>query len=426
MSELRDRLLSEFGNETYRKEYSEQYVNSLLAAQIGTIREQRGLSQSALAEKIDKQQPAISRIENVNYARWNVRTLREIASALDCWLDIRLQSWGKLVSEADAFSAESLRRERYEDDPVIFGSEAQNPVTEPVRWMQKKLLPWLRSESEDSDQLVRWLQSLDLPPVGDEEPSFLWIVRAIEAEPAEAGYRNLLVEKVVALLSQAESGRGLTDEVFSGAFALLANFPSQQGWELLKKWNADPTHSKDLLPQGCLPAFLSALIRNQRDASLEDEWIDTIDKGSHPWLPAVELDGFEGLKGIPASPVNGVTIRMDLLSEGLRKLSVAKQRRPDSFIDLTMVMEGLKNSFQSRFLAEMLLRSGLANHWRTDVVDAWAEVFTSDPEEIRELLARVAPKERNLICSVVSAHQTALRAIAPEAAHVITASLTGV
>jgi len=414
MSELRERLLSEFSDETYRKEYSEQFVNSLLAAQISTIREQRGLSQSALAEKIDKQQPAISRIENVTYGRWNVQTLREIASALDCWLDIRLESWGKLVSEADAFSTDSLRRTRYEDDPLIFGSEAQAPVPDPLRWMQKNLLPWLRLENADSGQMARWLQGLDLPPVGDGEPSFLWIVRAVEAEPAEAGYRELLVEKVVALLSQAESGTRLAAEVFSGAFALLANFPSEKGWELLKKWNAEPLRSKKMLPEGCLPAFLSALIRNQRDASLEDEWMDTIERGVHKWLPAVELDGFEGLKAIPASPMLG---RIDVLSKGLRKLSVAKQQRPNTFIDLAMVMEGLKNSFESVFLAEMLLRAGLATGWRTDVVDAWAEVFTSDPKAMEQLLERVALQERRVISSVVGAHKTAVSISAPQEAH---------
>jgi transcriptional regulator with XRE-family HTH domain len=169
MNERRNNLLQELRDRQYRETYAEQHVNSLLATQISTIREQRGLTQAELAAAIRKQQPAISRIENVNYARWNIETLRRVASALGCWLNVRLESWGHLVEDANTYTVESLRRNLIEDDPAFFGSEAVGFVPEPVRWMQARVLPWL-NQGTGTLELRRWLAGSDLPPVGDAEP----------------------------------------------------------------------------------------------------------------------------------------------------------------------------------------------------------------------------------------------------------------
>jgi transcriptional regulator with XRE-family HTH domain len=122
MSARRTRMLTELRDPVYRESYAEHHLNSVLATQIRTVREQRGLTQERLAKKIEKHQAAISRIENVNYARWNVRTLKKVANALGCWLDIRLESWGKLVEAVDQYSTENLRRERFEDAPCFGGA----------------------------------------------------------------------------------------------------------------------------------------------------------------------------------------------------------------------------------------------------------------------------------------------------------------
>jgi transcriptional regulator with XRE-family HTH domain len=402
MSALKQELMKEFRDSTdYREMYAEQHVNSLLAAQISTIREQRGLTQKDLAERINKQQPAISRFENVNYARWNVRTLREVANALGCWLNIRFESWGTLVEEAETFSSDSLRRHNFEDDPVFFGSEATG-VPEQVRRVQKELFPWLLDTS-DTAQLARWLQEPNLSADREYEPPFTAIQRAIEAEPATSLFRGLLVQRAIRLLremltSQA-SGVG-TDEVYIGIFAVMAAFPSQEGWDALRKLYLAPREAHNILPQSSLPTFLAALIKNQMDGFLEEEWLRIISTGKDPWLPANHYDGFEGLKSIPPRP------RYKSLVRGLRKLWYYSGRHPEANVNFQDIMEGLKYSFRGEVcFPELLFEEAYyepQHSWHDSVTDAWFKVFASSEEERNRLLARVQPDFSRTIAGAIS------------------------
>ncbi len=72
----------------YAVAYGESWMDSALAAQIKILRERAGMTQADLAEKIGTQQPAISRLEDVNYSEWKVETLRKIAAALGVRLRI--------------------------------------------------------------------------------------------------------------------------------------------------------------------------------------------------------------------------------------------------------------------------------------------------------------------------------------------------
>ncbi len=61
-----------------------------LALQLYSLREQRGLSQAELAELVGTKQQAISRLENPMYERQSLAKLREIAEALNAYVDVTL------------------------------------------------------------------------------------------------------------------------------------------------------------------------------------------------------------------------------------------------------------------------------------------------------------------------------------------------
>jgi transcriptional regulator with XRE-family HTH domain len=109
--------IQEFREKEYREAYADEFLNTYVATQIRVLREQREMTQHELAEVIGTHQAGISRIENVNYSGWGIRTLKKVARALGCRLHISFETYGSLLEEGAAFARETLRRPSFEDDP---------------------------------------------------------------------------------------------------------------------------------------------------------------------------------------------------------------------------------------------------------------------------------------------------------------------
>ena len=115
-NESRGALNGQFQDEDYRYAYAEDFLNTWVATQIVTLREQRGLNQTELGELIGTKQPGVSRLENVNHSTWKTETLKKIARALGVRLRISFETFGALLDEDSHFSREFLMRPRFEDD----------------------------------------------------------------------------------------------------------------------------------------------------------------------------------------------------------------------------------------------------------------------------------------------------------------------
>jgi len=127
MTDLVRTLKPEFDRDReYRASYAESFMNSWIAAQIKVIREQRGLTQTELADLIGTKQAGISRLENVNHLGWKVQTLARIARAFDLRLKISFEEFGSLPEEIDNCGRSYLERTPYADDDVFL----QNQRTE--------------------------------------------------------------------------------------------------------------------------------------------------------------------------------------------------------------------------------------------------------------------------------------------------------
>jgi transcriptional regulator with XRE-family HTH domain len=117
-----EELVEAFRDKEYRESYAEDFLNTYIATQIRVLREQRGLTQTQLAEAIGTKQTAISRMENVNNAARNIGTLLKIAFQLGCRLKVSIETFGTLIDEIAQFSRESLQRPSFEQDPVFQGN----------------------------------------------------------------------------------------------------------------------------------------------------------------------------------------------------------------------------------------------------------------------------------------------------------------
>ena len=119
MSELVDKLRSEFQDEEYRHSYIEECLNTLIATQIKVLREQREMTQSGLAKKAEMLQPRLSVMENADYSSWSVNTLKRLARAFDLALTVRFESFSEAVLDFEEMSKETLSRPSFKDDPVF-------------------------------------------------------------------------------------------------------------------------------------------------------------------------------------------------------------------------------------------------------------------------------------------------------------------
>ncbi len=127
---LRDRLRRNLRDTEYRHGYADEHLNLTLSTQIKMLREQRGWSQAQLASKIGTKQTGVSRLENVNYSRWSISTLRKIARAFDLRLKVSLEVFGSLWEDVQGASRSSLQRPAFEDDPEFSDSAVpQAPVS---------------------------------------------------------------------------------------------------------------------------------------------------------------------------------------------------------------------------------------------------------------------------------------------------------
>lgn len=116
---LRKRLTDEFHDEEYRYAYAASFLNTKLAAQIKTIRQQRGMTQAEIASEMGIKQPGYARFEDVNHSVWKTDTLWDIARALGVRVNISFDTFGSLIDEKEHFDKDHLERPSFSDDPAF-------------------------------------------------------------------------------------------------------------------------------------------------------------------------------------------------------------------------------------------------------------------------------------------------------------------
>ena len=100
----------------FRHPYADEILTLFVCSQIKVLREQREMSQAALAEALGTTQSAVSRFESTDYAAWSVDTLRRIARAFDVRLRITFEGFGSLWRDVGGITKEALERPKIEED----------------------------------------------------------------------------------------------------------------------------------------------------------------------------------------------------------------------------------------------------------------------------------------------------------------------
>ena len=118
-------------NKQYRDAFVASQISVGLPFQIRALREQRGWKQSHLAEKAGMLQPRISAMESPGGVKFNLETLRRLASAFDVGLAVRFVPFSDLVGWSERFSPDDFKIPSFSEEmsevesEVELGSEQQ-------------------------------------------------------------------------------------------------------------------------------------------------------------------------------------------------------------------------------------------------------------------------------------------------------------
>ena len=115
----REKLIEQLKDERYRDAFVSEHIDTGIPFQIRAIRKQRKWTQKELADNAGMLQERISVAENPNYAKFNLKTLKKIASAFGVALVVRFVPISELVEWELNLSSKSLEAIKFEDDPYF-------------------------------------------------------------------------------------------------------------------------------------------------------------------------------------------------------------------------------------------------------------------------------------------------------------------
>ncbi len=106
-------------NKAYRDALVAEGIDEHIPSQIRAMRQARGWSQKELAKRLDMTQHGVSRLENPNYGRFTLATLKRLAPVFDVALVVRYVPFSEYATWMAALSPEDLAVPDYEHEPGL-------------------------------------------------------------------------------------------------------------------------------------------------------------------------------------------------------------------------------------------------------------------------------------------------------------------
>ena len=122
----------------YRETFVAAHLSTNIAAQIQTIREQRGWTKKQLAQEAGMSPSRITVMEDPSYENFTLTTLKRLASAFDVALIARFAPFSDLVDWVAELSPEKLQTPEFEMDALSHREEIPANELQPL-WEQKTI-----------------------------------------------------------------------------------------------------------------------------------------------------------------------------------------------------------------------------------------------------------------------------------------------
>ncbi|MBU1664876.1 MAG: helix-turn-helix domain-containing protein [Gammaproteobacteria bacterium] len=148
MSELAERLASEFADKDYAHAYMESHAVSRLAAQVHALRKQRRWSQQQLSERAGIAQERISKIESADFSSLTLATLHKLARAFDVDVRVAFESFSQgvldvvnLTPKALEVAPRQVALKAFEDRRLKIDRDGGWQLVDPQTQARLQLLP---------------------------------------------------------------------------------------------------------------------------------------------------------------------------------------------------------------------------------------------------------------------------------------------
>lgn len=119
MDEQKRRLIEKLRNKEYRDAFVIEIIDTGVPFQIYALREQRKWTQKELGTYTGMAQETISRLEDPNYSKLTLKTLKRLASAFDVALMVRFVPFSELVELELNLTGGSLEVLSFEKEPYF-------------------------------------------------------------------------------------------------------------------------------------------------------------------------------------------------------------------------------------------------------------------------------------------------------------------
>ena len=130
------KIIEKLKNKEYRDAFAVEHIDTGIPFQIRALREQNGRewTQKELGVRTGMAQETISRIEDPNYGKLTLKTLKKLASAFDVGLMVRFVPFSELVDwelslTPASLEAASFDKDSYSDATSIAVSEKEATIT---------------------------------------------------------------------------------------------------------------------------------------------------------------------------------------------------------------------------------------------------------------------------------------------------------
>ena len=108
MTSVRTQVVQSLADKEYRDEYVSEHIAQGVAFQIRAMRRDRGWSQAQLGNSIGMAQEYVSKVENPDYGKYTLATLKRMAAAFDVALTVRFVPFSQLVDWTTRISPADL------------------------------------------------------------------------------------------------------------------------------------------------------------------------------------------------------------------------------------------------------------------------------------------------------------------------------
>lgn len=118
-SARRQQIAESLKDKEYRDLFVAEHIDSGISFQVRAIRQDRGWSQKELAGRVGMTQEGISRLENTDYGKFTLTTLKRLASAFDVALEVRFVPFSRVIDWSVNLSPADLAVPDFAHDPSI-------------------------------------------------------------------------------------------------------------------------------------------------------------------------------------------------------------------------------------------------------------------------------------------------------------------